>query len=625
MNRLKTKYVLFILFSVILFACQPKITTKIRPGSNKPKPNYVKNVQLNLEQNGPFISGKIQVTFTNQTSKTVKGNYHFSIPENSILRNYKVVTTDHSLISTLEPGSYVSDIYHSKGMVEIAKNGSNTLSTNGWGYFKIVTNPLPPKSSRSMTIIFHSLAESRGGRSGIHWKFSQRRGTMTTVRISTAATSNWDITDVRPDSIKSIFVEHHYFHGKLMDLNIAFQPSEFSPLKIKTGNGDYPAYIIPAGSTIFDSLSFQPQNLFEFYPTYMVGWQWLDTLITKSKSGKHAPFFSIPLELSSRNKFSQPFIQYLIQSKHIPIFQDITITKKRHEYSPNTSFWMHLDNKYLIFYDPDYLILPAPLWAQISGQTELIIEASSNISAAFETYLKYNTILLADSSEQTSPTTFPSWKNEQFPEIQSPKEKILWSQKQKHAKRRPEKPNECGFYDSAPAIVGGQDSLNKHLQILPYSIPQNPVGVVLIQVHVLRDSSIAELVPIEKSPDPMLTLSAMQAIRSVRFAPATQHGRPLDTWFTVPVMFKKEDYAQLSGVPDKIYHFFDRSFVIASLEGKKLLVEKGIDIRQAETIAYQSDAYFQLLYNQPDLIKYCYYAQNIGLRSEDGKSILITS
>lgn len=629
MNLLKTKNFIFVLVSFVLIACKPPITTNISPKLNKPEPNYVKDVYLNLQQNGPFISGKIEVTFANQSSKLVKGNYHFSLPENSIIRNYQIITEDDSLYSTLELSTYISDILHSnnKGISEIAKFDSVSLRTNGQGYFEIKTRSLPPETVQLVTATFHSLAQRRGEQSGIQWHFDHSRDIQTIVQISTPKKTNFNITHVWPDSNEATSIGVRRYRGKMRFINITLQSSTKKPTLVNTQNGQYPAYIIPRGIPVLDSLLFDPSSLFEFYPKYIATWKWVDTLITESQSGMHAPFIFIPSELSSRDEISQPFINYLIKSKHIPIFQDITSTNRIQKYSTRSSLWMQLDHQYQVFYDPNYLILPKPLWESIAGQAMSSEDSSATILTSFQAFLKYNVRLATNPLEQKPAQAFPPWKQKHLPAINNPVEKILWnidSQKQRNSRWKYEQNHGCVFYDSAPEIVGGLDYLKSQIQLLPRSMVEHPTGVVVIQVHVRKDSSVAELVPL-KSPDPMLTLSAIQALRSVKVTPAMQRNRPVGIWFSVPVMFKESDYAKLSDVRDKIYHFFDRSFVIAPLGDQKILVEKGININSAQRIRFLSDDYFQLLYDHPEIIKYCYYAHSIGLHINDGETVIILS
>jgi protein TonB len=66
-------------------------------------------------------------------------------------------------------------------------------------------------------------------------------------------------------------------------------------------------------------------------------------------------------------------------------------------------------------------------------------------------------------------------------------------------------------------------------------------GTVLLRVQVMRNGRPQAIEVLAGSGSPRLDRAATEAVRRWRFVPATQQGRPVDSWLRVPIVFRLED------------------------------------------------------------------------------------
>ena len=63
-------------------------------------------------------------------------------------------------------------------------------------------------------------------------------------------------------------------------------------------------------------------------------------------------------------------------------------------------------------------------------------------------------------------------------------------------------------------------------------------GAVVLRFHIKKDGSIGEVQTI-KSLSPECDEAAANAVKELRkFSPAKQNGKPIEVWYTLPVLFK---------------------------------------------------------------------------------------
>ncbi len=63
-------------------------------------------------------------------------------------------------------------------------------------------------------------------------------------------------------------------------------------------------------------------------------------------------------------------------------------------------------------------------------------------------------------------------------------------------------------------------------------------GTVTLRVMVRRDGSAGTVEVKSSSGYPRLDQSAIEAVKTWRFNPATMDGKPIDEWYIVPIPFK---------------------------------------------------------------------------------------
>ena len=135
-------------------------------------------------------------------------------------------------------------------------------------------------------------------------------------------------------------------------------------------------------------------------------------------------------------------------------------------------------------------------------------------------------------------------------------------------------------------------------------------GTVVLKVLIDTKGNV-ERVEVLKS-HPLLDASAIEAAKQFKFRPGKQRGKTVKVWMSIPFTFKIKDtdrypdYQDQESMADsaKWFHYLGRDFIYAIILGEKVLIEKGFNLQQAMVVEFHSREHFNLLYQDPGLIKY---------------------
>ncbi len=91
--------------------------------------------------------------------------------------------------------------------------------------------------------------------------------------------------------------------------------------------------------------------------------------------------------------------------------------------------------------------------------------------------------------------------------------------------------------DTPPKPIDGFDAIKRNIE---YPISERAAGIqgkVVIRV-VVDDMGNISSYQVLKSPSKKLAKAAYKAIKSVKWVPAKQNGKPISVWVTIPIYFK---------------------------------------------------------------------------------------
>jgi TonB family protein len=91
--------------------------------------------------------------------------------------------------------------------------------------------------------------------------------------------------------------------------------------------------------------------------------------------------------------------------------------------------------------------------------------------------------------------------------------------------------------DGGPQIIGGKSALYLHIRYPRAARQQGVEGRLELQFTVGREGDVRNIV-VSKSLHPLCDSAAVQALRSVRFRPATREGTPIPIRMHLPVRFQ---------------------------------------------------------------------------------------
>jgi len=129
----------------------------------------------------------------------------------------------------------------------------------------------------------------------------------------------------------------------------------------------------------------------------------------------------------------------------------------------------------------------------------------------------------------------------------------------------------------------------------------------------------------EISPGNGFADAAKKILKGIKLVPASRNDVFINSRMNIEFQFKMNkscNYNKPENKNGKFIQYYDKYFSVAEIEGIELPLEKDFKIDKAIKIKYASDEHFELLYDKPDLIKYCLDFDNIAL-IVDGKHYLI--
>lgn len=96
--------------------------------------------------------------------------------------------------------------------------------------------------------------------------------------------------------------------------------------------------------------------------------------------------------------------------------------------------------------------------------------------------------------------------------------------------------------DEMPSFPGGDKALHtalyKNLRYPEEAYNSNIEGKVLIRFVISKDGSVTN-VTVLRSADPALDKAALEAVKKLpKFNPGKQAGKPVNVWYTLPIVFK---------------------------------------------------------------------------------------
>jgi protein TonB len=91
--------------------------------------------------------------------------------------------------------------------------------------------------------------------------------------------------------------------------------------------------------------------------------------------------------------------------------------------------------------------------------------------------------------------------------------------------------------DSFPTPTGGIQAIYKNVKYPDTAKKENIQGKVLIEVTILKDGSVGEIA-VKESVHPDLDHAAVEAIRTTKWQPGSDAGKPSSCTVVVPIVFK---------------------------------------------------------------------------------------
>ena len=137
---------------------------------------------------------------------------------------------------------------------------------------------------------------------------------------------------------------------------------------------------------------------------------------------------------------------------------------------------------------------------------------------------------------EENPSLVEDYREQETEEICSPSDI--------HADNEPDSKSEHIFYEAEqdPQFPGGLPGLmnfiNDNLRYPAYAKANDIQGRVVVQFVVKKDGSIGQVKVIRKK-NPDLDAEAVRVVKTLpKFIPGKMNGKPVNVWFTLPIMFK---------------------------------------------------------------------------------------
>ncbi|HOJ05046.1 MAG TPA: energy transducer TonB [Bacteroidota bacterium] len=91
--------------------------------------------------------------------------------------------------------------------------------------------------------------------------------------------------------------------------------------------------------------------------------------------------------------------------------------------------------------------------------------------------------------------------------------------------------------DTPPEMIGGMAELAKWLVYPPEAIRDTIQGYVIVQAYVDETGTVVD-VEVESSPHKLLSESACNAVRELKFSPGIHEGEKVNVRVSLPVRFR---------------------------------------------------------------------------------------
>ncbi len=164
--------------------------------------------------------------------------------------------------------------------------------------------------------------------------------------------------------------------------------------------------------------------------------------------------------------------------------------------------------------------------------------------------------------------------------------------------------------------------------IIKKAVPQYPKlaqmanveGLVIVTILIdttghVKDAKIFKSVP-------LLDEVALEAAKKCIFKPARQRAKPVSVKMNIPFNFRLNEYEEIPKYSPKItisdttiwVDYFDINFTSVRIDGFNVVMEKGFELEKCIRINYSSKEHFELMMENPWLIKYSIDYENLAIR-----------
>jgi len=127
-------------------------------------------------------------------------------------------------------------------------------------------------------------------------------------------------------------------------------------------------------------------------------------------------------------------------------------------------------------------------------------------------------------------------------------------------------------YDQEPQPVGGFNAIQKSLKYPEKALLVGSEGRVIVHVLISETGKISRT-QLLNSLNPILDRAALEAIKSVKWKPAGQRGKPMAAWVAIPVVFKIPGQ-QEQEVANRMFVKRQKYWVEKSYQGQELVTLK---------------------------------------------------
>lgn len=631
---MKVSYPLYVFLLLILswVSCDEGTLSQVQQ-----RPVFVETVNIETESVGPLARNRIEFIFYNPNNiDNLEGNFSFSCNRMSFAKELWL-----EIDGEMKKGETFSRQTGEKIYERVTGKRLDPalLRTNGRGNFTLRVFPFKAHEKRKVVIELYSIHDFEDRI--FNWRFHGGSGFIPSTRFNIKYNSThpkgtrfFKTAQSHLDStlIKSFPEENLFSFSKTKSIQLNFLYSvEQDTFIIFSDNNSFRWLIHP----------FQDIDRIEFpigFPRHVV----MEKLIAYTKQGS-------PIDL--RNQFTRlsglerNFVRYLISKHNADI-----LFKKRNQ----LPHWQH-NNGHMTYWSG------RPILESIS---ENEMRTHKQLKCSFlGFFLDYNDALQRGVAVQMgngflTPNTskIVLEENDRIKEIRD-EEIQRWQDS-----RIGIESNEADILDNL-TLDEEQFDFEQNIENLPkepagdgdddepvvpfYALTEKPVEIYrvtpeypeiakkagvegTIVVKVLIDTSgLVEKVEVIKA-HPLLNQAAIDAARQFEFEPAKQRGVPVKVWISIPFNFslsQKEDLPDIEDIPNlpdstNWFEYFDKTLIFAVINGQKTIIEKGAALKDATTMSNNSEEFFQLLYEKPELFKYFSFYHR-ALIIVDGRSFHI--